>query len=90
MKCYCILRVINYNVPKGLSRIEKLNNLRKNVNMDEMWKIQGMLINYTILKQRNILSSMYFYKEVHTSYTYLQPAIRSCKFIWCETTITIL
>jgi hypothetical protein len=55
MKGYCILRVINYNVPKGLSRIEKLNNLRKKVNIDEMWKIQGMLMNYMVLKQRKYL-----------------------------------
>jgi hypothetical protein len=28
MKGYCILRVINHNIPEGLSRIDKLNNLR--------------------------------------------------------------
>jgi hypothetical protein len=32
MKGYCILRVINHNIPKGLSRIDQLDNLRKNVN----------------------------------------------------------
>jgi hypothetical protein len=55
MKGYCILRVINHNIPEGLSRIDKLNNLRKNVNIDETWKIQGMLMNYSVLKQNKYL-----------------------------------
>lgn len=34
-KGYRILRVINDNVPKGLSRINKLHNLIKNVNIND-------------------------------------------------------
>ena len=52
-KSYCILRVINHNVTKGLSRINKLNNLRKNVNIDETWKIRGMM--NILVSKRNIL-----------------------------------